>query len=70
MCVCYVLGDKEVDEQIRLRNDMIYQLKQQQRRIADLEYRSKEFEELSPISIEEAAEVPTTASACLFCVAM
>ena len=72
--MCCVLGDEEVDEQIRLRDDVIYQQKQQmaiqQQRIADLEYRSKEFEELSPISIEEAAEVPTTASACLFCVAM
>ena len=64
MCVCCVLGDKEVDEQIRLRNDMIYQSKQQQRRIAHLEYKSKEFEELSQISIEEEGTC-TNNSLCL-----
>ena len=65
MCVCCVLGDEEVDEQIRLRDDVIYQLKQ---RIADLEYRNKELEELSQIPIKEegVSIVPTIASACLF----
>ena len=57
VCVCYVLGDEEVDEQIQLRDDVIFQLKQQiaeqQQRIADLEYRNKEFEELSQIPIKE-----------------
>jgi hypothetical protein len=38
MCVCCVLGDEEVDEQIRLRDDVIYKLKQ---KIADLEYELK-----------------------------
>ena len=56
-----------MDEQIRLRDDMIYQLKQQQRRIADLEYRNKEFEELSQISIEEEG---TNNSLCLLVLCM
>ena len=34
MCVCCILGDEEVDEQIRLRDDEILELKQ---RISDLE---------------------------------
>jgi hypothetical protein len=38
MHVCCVLGDKEVDEQIRSRDNMIFELKQ---RIADLEYELK-----------------------------
>ena len=46
-----------MDEQIQLRDDVIFQLKQQiaeqQQRIADLEYRNKEFEELSQILIKE-----------------
>ena len=67
MCVCCVLGDKGVDQQIRLRDDMIYQLKQQQQRIADLEYRYKEFEGLSPISIEEEG---TNNSLCLLVLCM
>ena len=54
MRVCCVLGDEEVDEQIRLRDDMIFQLKQQmatqQQRIADLEYA---VDELSQIPIKE-----------------
>ena len=45
MHVCCVLGDEEVDEQIRLRDEMIFQLKQQMatqwQRIADLEYELK-----------------------------
>ena len=57
MRVCCVLGDEEVDEQIRLRDDMIFQLKQQmatqQQRIADLEHRNKEFSELSQIPIKK-----------------
>ena len=57
MCMCCVLGDEEVDEQIRLRDDVIFQLKQQmatqQQRIAYLEYRNKELEELSQISIKK-----------------
>jgi hypothetical protein len=42
-----ILGDEEVDEQIRVRDEMIFQLKQQmatqllQQRIADLEYELK-----------------------------
>ena len=68
--MCCVLGDEEVDEQIRLRNDVIFQLKQQmatqQQRIADLEYRNKELEELSQIPIkEEGMSIEQTiASAC------
>ena len=59
LLVCYVLGDEEVDEQIRLRDDMILDLKQQmatqQQRIIDLEHRNKELEgQLShvPIKVE------------------
>ena len=56
--VCCVLGDEEVDEQIRLRDDTIFQLKQQmttqQRRIIDLEHRNKELEgQLSQAPIKE-----------------
>ena len=54
MHVCCILGDEEVDEQIRLRDDVIFQLKQQmatqQQRIADLEHI---VNKLSQISIEE-----------------
>ena len=57
MRVCCVLGDEEVDEQIRSRDDVIFQLKQQmatqQQRISDIEHRNKELEELSQISIKE-----------------
>ena len=66
MCVCCVLGDEEVDEQIRLRDYVIFQLKQQmatqQQRIADLEYRNKELEELSQIPVKEEG---TNNSLCL-----
>ena len=42
MCVlCCVLGDEQVDEQIRLRDDVIFQLKTQQQRTADFEYEFK-----------------------------
>ena len=40
--VCRVLGDEQVDEQIRLKDDKIFQLKQQtatqQQRIEELKY--------------------------------
>ena len=43
--MCCVLGDEQVDEQIHLRDDVIFQLKQQiatqQQRIEDLEYELK-----------------------------
>ena len=46
--VCCVLGDEQVDEQIRLRDDIIVQLKQQiaaqQQQISDLEYRIEDPE--------------------------
>ena len=68
MCVCCVLGDEEVDEQIRLRDDVIFQLKQQmatqQQRIADLEYGNKELE-LSQIPVKEEG---TNNSLCLLSV--
>ena len=72
MCVCCVLGDEEVDEQIRLRDDEIFQLKQQMaiqiQRIADLEHT---VNELSQILKEEGMSIiPTIASACLFGVCM
>ena len=55
MCMCCVLGDEEVDEQIRLRDDVIYQLKQQmatqQQRIDDLEYTVNELSQI-PIKKE------------------
>ena len=44
-CVLCSIGDEEVDEQIRLRDDIIFQLKQQiatqKQRIAELEYELK-----------------------------
>ena len=53
-CVCCVLGD-EVDEQIRLRDDVIFQLKQQmatqQQRIADFEHIVNELSQI-PIKKE------------------
>ena len=67
MHVCCVLGDEEVDEQIRLRDDIIFQLKQQmatqQQRIADLEHRVNELSQV-PIREEGISIVPTVASAC------
>ena len=68
-CVCCVLGDEEVDEQIRLKDDVIFQLKQQmatqQQRIADLEHT---VNELSQVPIKEEGTcmsiVPIVASAC------
>ena len=46
--VCCVLGDEQVDEQIRLRDDVIFQLMQQiaikQQKISDLEYRIEDLE--------------------------
>ena len=65
MRVCCVLGDEEVDEQIRLRDDVIFQLKQQmatqQQRIADLEYAVDELSQI-PIKEEGMSIVPTIAS--------
>jgi hypothetical protein len=61
MCVsrCCVLGDEEVDEQMRLRDNVIFQLKQQmatqQQMIGNLEHRNKELEE---ILIKEEGIVP------------
>ena len=67
MCVCCVLGDEEVDEQIQLRDDVIFKLKQQmatqQQRIADLEYTVDELSQI-PIKEEGMSIVPTVASAC------
>ena len=67
MCVCCVLGDEEVDEQIRLRDDVIFQLKQQmatqQQRIADLEYTVNELSQV-PIKEEGMSIVPIVAPAC------
>ena len=46
-----------MDELIRLRDDVIFQLKQQiatlQQRISDLEHRNEELEELSLLPIKE-----------------
>ena len=71
MRVCCVLGDEEVDEQIRLRDGVIYQLKQQmaaqQQRIADLEHTVNELSQI-PIKKEGMSIAPTIASACLFSV--
>ena len=61
-----------MDEQIRLRDDVIFKLKQKiaplQQRIADLELRNKELEELHvlqiPIKEEGISITPTIASAC------
>ena len=63
MCVCCALGDEEVDELIRLRDDVIFN--ELKRRIADLEQRNEELEELS-IKKEGMSIVSTIASACLF----
>ena len=53
--MCCVLGNEEVDEQIRLRDDVIFQLKQQmatqQQRIADLECELKG--KLSQVSLRD-----------------
>jgi hypothetical protein len=69
MCVCCVLGDEEVDEQIRLRDDVIFQLKQhmatQHQRIADLEHIVNELSQI-PIKEEGMSIVSTITSACLF----
>ena len=62
MCVCCVLGDEEVDEQIQLRDDEILELKQ---RIADLEHTVNELSQV-PIKKEGMSIVPTIASACFF----
>ena len=55
VCVCCVLGD-EVDEQILLRDDVFFQLKQQiatqQERITDLEYQFKGLSSLASIKKE------------------
>ena len=65
--MCCVLGDKEVDELIRLRDDVIFQLKQQmatqQQRIGDLEYTVNELSQV-PIKEEGMSIVPIVASAC------
>ena len=64
MGVCCVLGDEKVDEQIRLRDDMIFQLKQQmatqQQRIAEFEHIVKELSQI-PIKEEGMSIVPTRA---------
>ena len=74
MRVCCVLGDEEVDEQIRLRDNVIFQLKQQmatqQQRIADLDHIVNELSQVVPIKEEGMSIVPTIASACLFGVCM
>ena len=56
--VCCVLGDEEVDEQIRLRDDTIFRLKQematQQQRIEELKYENEELRGLvSQLPIKE-----------------
>ena len=68
-CTCAVLtlGDEEVNEQIRLRNDMIFQLEQrmatQQQKIADLEHTVNEQSQI-PIKEDGMSIVPTVAFAC------
>jgi succinylarginine dihydrolase len=68
--VCCVLGDEEVDDhkKIRLRDDVIFQLKQQiatqQQRIGDLEHVVNELSQI-PIKEEGMSILPTIAS-CLF----
>ena len=58
-----------MDEQIQLRDDVIFELKQQmatqQQRIADLEHTVNELSQI-PIKKEGMSIVPTVASACLF----
>ena len=65
--MCCILGNKEVDELIRLRDDVIFQLKQrmatQQQRIADLEYTVNELSQV-PIKEKGISIVPIVASAC------
>ena len=76
-CVLCSIGDEEVDEQIRLRDDIIFQLKQQmgiqQQRIADLEHII--VNELSQISIKkEGISINCTSSShcllvqCILCI--
>ena len=69
MRVCCVLGDEEVDEQIRLRDDVIFQLKQQmatqQQKIADLQHTVNELSQV-PIKKEGMSIVPTVSLCLLF----
>ena len=58
--MCCVLGDEEVDEQIRLRDDKIFEFKQ---RITDLEHRNKELEKL--LIKKDGMSIPTIATTCL-----
>ena len=56
--VCVFLGDEQVDEQIQLRDDVIYQLKQemaiQQKRIEELKYENYELSgRISQVPIKE-----------------
>ena len=55
--VCCVLGDEEVDEQIRLRDDAIFRLKQeiltQQQQIEELKDEIKDLRSLSHLPIKD-----------------
>ena len=53
-----IIGDEDVDERIRLRDDTIFHLKQElstvQQRIEDLNFENKELKgQLSPAQIKE-----------------
>ena len=54
--VCCVLGDEQVNKQIRLRDDVIFQLKQkiaiQQQQVSDLECRIEGQPSQAPIKEE------------------
>ena len=71
MCVCCVLGDEEVDEQIRLRDDVIFQQKQQiaaqQQRITDLEHTVNELSQV-PIKKEGMSIVPACSFGVCVCI--
>ena len=66
MRVCCVLGGEEVDELIRLRDDVIFQLKQ---RIADLEHTVNEPSQ-TPIKKEGMSIAPTIACSVCVCIIM
>ena len=67
MRVCCVLGDEEVDKLIWLRDNIIFQLKQEmateKQKIADFEHIVNELSQI-PIKEEGMSIVPMIVSAC------
>ena len=62
--MCCVLGDEQVDEQIRLRDDKIYQLKQ---RIEELKNKNEELKsQMSQPTIKEEGMYLTSTLGTIF----